>query len=265
MKLDALDHPKTLDFAARLNVELPTAIGYLELLWAFTGKKAPQGNIGKWPDGAIARACYWMGDPAEFVAALLASGFVDADEAHRYVIHDWHEHAPRWVKAKLKSLGQSFVGTTGDTVVETVVETIGRPSKGSQAKRSEAKGREGEEDSAEHGSPPPADPVVIAIPLNTGDEFPVTEAKVQELADLYPAVDVPQALRNMRGWCLGNPKRRKTRGGVMDFITTWLAKDQNRGGQARASPQAGTQRRNGFRDIDYEQEAKDMGFRTEVD
>ena len=56
MKLDALDHPKTLDLAARLNVELPTVIGHLELLWAFTGKKASQGGIGKWPDGAIARA-----------------------------------------------------------------------------------------------------------------------------------------------------------------------------------------------------------------
>ena len=56
VKLDALDHPKTLDLAARLNVELPTVIGHLELLWAFTGKKASQGGIGKWPDGAIARA-----------------------------------------------------------------------------------------------------------------------------------------------------------------------------------------------------------------
>jgi hypothetical protein len=111
MKLDALDHPKTFDFAARLDVQLPTAIGHLELLWAFTGKQAAQGNIGKWPDGAIARACYWMGDPESFISALVESGFVDADDEHRLVIHDWHEHSPGWVRAKLKKLGIPFIST----------------------------------------------------------------------------------------------------------------------------------------------------------
>lgn len=101
MKLEALDHPKTLDFAARLGIELPTAIGHLELLWAFVGKKAPQGDIGKWPDGAIARACYWNADPTVFVTALANAGFIDAHTAYRYVVHDWHEHVPRWVLSKL--------------------------------------------------------------------------------------------------------------------------------------------------------------------
>src|SRR5688572_8102320 len=104
MKLDALDHPKTLDLAARLSLELPTVIGHLELLWAFTGKKAPQGNIGKWPDGAISRACFWMGPPEVFVQALVASGFVEADDKHRLIVHDWCDHAPGWVRAKLKKL-----------------------------------------------------------------------------------------------------------------------------------------------------------------
>jgi|GEM_PF-4401779 len=101
MKLEALDHPKTLDLASRLNVEIPTAIGYLELLWAFTGRKAPQGDIGKWPDGAIARACYWNADPTVFVTALVTAGFLDAHPQYRLVVHDWQDHAPRWVLAKL--------------------------------------------------------------------------------------------------------------------------------------------------------------------
>ncbi len=119
MKLEGLDHPKTLDFAARLQIELPTAIGHLELLWAFTGKKAPQGNIGKWPDGAIARACYWMGDPQAFLQSLLQSGLINADPEHRYIVHDWHEHAPRWVRAKLAKAKLQFVGTVSPTVVAT--------------------------------------------------------------------------------------------------------------------------------------------------
>src|SRR5690349_13798115 len=120
MKLDALDHPKTLDLAARLGIELPTVIGYLELLWAFTGKKAPQGNIGKWPDGAIARACYWMGSPEVFITALRDARFIDAHTAHRLVIHDWREHAPRWVKSKLKTLGLAFVE---DTPIDVSIDT----------------------------------------------------------------------------------------------------------------------------------------------
>lgn len=146
MKLDALDHPKTLDLAARLSVELPTAIGYLELLWAFTGKKAPQGNIGKWPDGAIARACYWMGRPEVFLQALHDSGFIDADPVHRFTIHDWQEHAPRWVKSKLKSLGLTFLADASPDVSEDTVEDnegdAGGDSKGREGKGNEVKGSE---------------------------------------------------------------------------------------------------------------------------
>lgn len=144
MKLDALDHPKTLDLAARLGVDLPTVIGHLELLWAFTGKKSPRGDVGKWPDGAIARACYWMGRPELFTQALRDSGFLDADSTHRLTVHDWHEHAPRWVRAKLKSQGEGFVSTTtaattGPPTGGTTGPPTGRPTKGREVKGSEGK------------------------------------------------------------------------------------------------------------------------------
>ena len=115
MKLGALDHPKTLDLAARLRVELPTAIGYLELLWAYTAKHAPQGNVGKWPDGSIARSCYWNADPTAFVTALADAGFIDRDPEHRYLIHDWRDHAPRWVSSKLSRAGVTIVECSADS------------------------------------------------------------------------------------------------------------------------------------------------------
>lgn len=149
MKLDALDHPKTFDFAARLQVSRPTAIGHLELLWAFTGKQAAQGNIGKWPDGAIARACDWMGDPTVFISALVESGFLDRDDSFRLTVHDWSHHAPGWVRAKLKKLGTSFVGSSeppsdgsSDEDTEGIPEASLEHSileKRSVVKRSEAK------------------------------------------------------------------------------------------------------------------------------
>lgn len=119
MKLDALEHPKTLHLASLLGVSRPTVLGHLELLWAFTGKHAAQGDIGKWPDGAIARACDWLGDPQVFLQSLLQSGFINASDAHRYVIHDWPEHAARWVRAKLAKAGLQFVTAVATTVGST--------------------------------------------------------------------------------------------------------------------------------------------------
>ena len=80
-------------------------------------------------------------------------------------------------------------------------------------------------------------PAVIALPTNTGDGFPVTAEHVSEWAGLYPAVDVMQELRKMRGWLLSNPKKRKTAGGMLRFVNNWLAKEQNRGGAAGKIPQ----------------------------
>jgi hypothetical protein len=160
LKLEALDHPKTMDLAARLNVELPTAIGYLELLWAFTGKKAPQGNIGKWPDGAIARACYWMGRPEVFTQALCDSGFAEHDEIHRITIHDWHEHAPRWVRSKLSTLNLVFVtGPTSPASPDIEADASGdtSPDTGGDSKGREGKPRQ-EPESERAGAAPDARP-----------------------------------------------------------------------------------------------------------
>lgn len=52
--------------------------------------------------------------------------------------------------------------------------------------------------------------VFIKLPLINGDDYLVTKECVKELKELYPAVDVEQALRNMRGWLDSNPRNKKT-------------------------------------------------------
>jgi hypothetical protein len=149
MRIDGLDHPKTIDLADELGILVPQAIGHLELLWAFTGRKTPQGNIGRWSDAVIAHAAQWPGKSSDFVVALVRVGFLDKDDEHRLIVHDWHEHMPRWVKAKLKREGKTVVGTVEDTGDETTVgTTVGttdptsaREGKGRQGKASEGKGR----------------------------------------------------------------------------------------------------------------------------
>lgn len=79
---------------------------------------------------------------------------------------------------------------------------------------------------AEQSSTPP----VIELPLNDGTMYPISQEQSQEWAGLYPAVDVIQQLRQMRGWLDSNPTRRKTKRGVSRFITNWLSREQDKGG-----------------------------------
>lgn len=69
---------------------------------------------------------------------------------------------------------------------------------------------------------------LIGLPLNDGSEHPVTQEDFNEYAALYPAVDVMRELRDMRGWLLANPSRKKTKRGIKAFIRTWLSKEQDR-------------------------------------
>lgn len=77
---------------------------------------------------------------------------------------------------------------------------------------------------------------VITFPLNDKSEYSVTESEVVEWQELYPALDVMQELRSMKGWLISNPQKRKTRRGINNFINTWLSKSQNK---ARWTPAAG--------------------------
>lgn len=80
----------------------------------------------------------------------------------------------------------------------------------------------------EFGSTPPA----ISLQLNTGNEYPISQADVEKWSKLFPAVDVMQQLRSMKAWCEANPAKRKTQRGIRRFITSWLTREQDRGGHA---------------------------------
>lgn len=109
MKIDGLKHPKTKELAYMLNVPLPHAIGLLELLWAFVAQQTPQGNVGKWSNSVIADESGWQDDADTFVDALIKCRFVDKDQTHRLIIHDWEDHVPNWVRAKLKRSGKEIL------------------------------------------------------------------------------------------------------------------------------------------------------------
>ena len=76
----------------------------------------------------------------------------------------------------------------------------------------------------------PSAPPVLTLLLNDGSEYGIREQDVAEWQETFPNVDVMQQLRSMKLWCRDNPKKRKTKNGIRRFITNWLDREQNRGG-----------------------------------
>lgn len=95
--------------------------------------------------------------------------------------------------------------------------------------------------------------VFIKLPLINGDDYLVTKEYVKELKELYPAVDVEQALRNMRGWLDSNPRNKKTPRGIKRFITGWISREQDKAPRVPDKPKPVSQNRfNNFHQRDYD-------------
>lgn len=73
-------------------------------------------------------------------------------------------------------------------------------------------------------------PPVISLILNDKTEHPVYQEEIEEWKELYPAVDILQELRKMKGWLDANPTKRKTKKGIKRFINGWLSREQDKGG-----------------------------------
>lgn len=121
MKRGTPNHPKTLMLAMELEAiyarhrkkELcggqAQAVGILEVLWDWASKYAIQGDIGKWPDEAIARGIGWMFPASELISALINSMWIDrAPEPHRLVIHDIKDHATNCWRQNLEDAGLTW-------------------------------------------------------------------------------------------------------------------------------------------------------------
>ena len=76
-------------------------------------------------------------------------------------------------------------------------------------------------------SGPKAD--VEALLLNDETEWKPTKTLFAEYVRLYPNVDVKQQFNEMRGWCIANPQKRKTKRGITKFVNNWLCKAQDKG------------------------------------
>lgn len=92
-------HPKTKRLARLLNVSIPSAVGYLHMLWWWAMDFAQDGDLSQFDSDDVADALMWDGHSDDLVRALATSGFIDIDGDSIH-IHDWDEYAGRLIEKR---------------------------------------------------------------------------------------------------------------------------------------------------------------------
>jgi hypothetical protein len=106
------DHPKFAHLKALLGLGKGATLGYLEAVWHFTGRFTPQGDIGKYSDSQIENWVEWPGEAGELIAAMVEAKWIDRDDVHRLLVHDWHQHADKATKNALGRAEKKFCAPT---------------------------------------------------------------------------------------------------------------------------------------------------------
>lgn len=112
MKRTALNHSKTKKLSRLLHIPHYGAVGILECLWHLTSNEAPRGDIGKLSDEDIAFSIDWESEPGDLINSLIDAGWIDRNEDHRLIVHDWPEHCEDSIDARLYRAGLIFADGT---------------------------------------------------------------------------------------------------------------------------------------------------------
>lgn len=152
---------EALGAAVPIDVET-IAIGLLERLWHATATDAFRGDIGKLANDEIAESIGWHGNADLIVSILVESRWIDKHDECRLVVHDWAEHAPRWVQGNAAKYG-GFIVPVGGSLEEAPIGGSLKESPPSLAKPSLTKPNQ--------TKPSLAKPVGDACELAGGFEF----------------------------------------------------------------------------------------------
>lgn len=190
----------------------------------------------------IRRMCkYFTTDTIRIAMKLFqALGLIYEDVGGTLVLAD-HQNLvgseTNWARQKRNQklqAGENAPALPGGTQVETEVENFHPDIRDIETRDKEIRDLDTRGKEEDLCTEPQSAPVLTII-LNDKSEYPIYQNDVDEWQELYPAVDVMQQLRNMKGWCISDPQRRKTKKGVRKFINGWLAREQDKGGSYRQS------------------------------
>lgn len=161
---------------------------------------------------------------------LMAKGLLEVMNADEYFLTEVPqsigketESAEKMRRLRAKNKSQcDLIVTNSDTDIEIDIDTDIEQEKESDTELKKEK-------ELHSGSPPePEEEPFITLTLNDKSEYPFFRKDIDEYKELYPAVDVEQQFRTMKGWCKDNPTKRKTKRGIRKFVNSWLAREQDK-------------------------------------
>jgi len=121
MKLGATETIKFKKLKMKLGLTQWQTIGVLESIWMFTSRNAPQGDLGRHSNEDISASIEWLGDADLLIETLLECRWLDASKECRFVIHDWGEHMPNWLRGNLAKHRKPI--KTGDSAKQVAQQT----------------------------------------------------------------------------------------------------------------------------------------------
>jgi hypothetical protein len=236
LKSPALHSLKFSKLKRRLKLSHWQCVGILESLWLFTQANAPRGDVGKHSDEDIAAAIEWDGDASELVWNLTECGWLDACDENRLVVHDWADHAPKYLKGALHKNGQDFAKPANSTLLKHPAKQPAKQgARAPDTKPNLTKPNQTEE--SREPAPPASPPAAVVLTYTTigsgPKEWQLTEPHLAELKSLYPGVDVLAECRKALAWLNANTSRRKTHRGMPAFLVRWLNKSNDGGPGSR--------------------------------
>jgi hypothetical protein len=104
----------------KLKLSEHETLGLLHYFWYWALEFAPTGDLTNLSNDDIADGCRYLGDPDEFMDALISSGFVDEVDGNR-TIHDWFKHGGKLVVWREKEKARSKANR--DKISKNVVNT----------------------------------------------------------------------------------------------------------------------------------------------
>ncbi len=158
-------------------------LGHVQMLWDSCYDKADD-YIGDSLDVEIASG--WIGDPGAFVKALLecggnsGSGLIEQGDDGGYIVHDFWEHAPRYVRDRAK--GNAERKLKGETIssIRSKAGTKGQLAKKQKASKSEQFASDGE------ANPPANEANERSREANCSQSSPVQSSPSQEIKETAP-------------------------------------------------------------------------------
>jgi len=214
-------------------------VGCLHKLWSIADAQTRDGRLVAYTPEVLDRK---IGLPGftELAASAATPWIIIEDDALVIPKHDRHLSK----NAKKRAEAAERQRESREQRKAASQESVTPVTKNCDQSREEKSREESKEEPNGSSCPTPLfsddEPPVLVFPTSgkNARDWTLTQAKLDEYAESYPAVDVLAECRKALQWVRDNPTRRKTYRGMGAYLNRWLAKvqDNGHGATVRGSP-----------------------------